>query len=160
MATAQALTAGRRALHGIGTQKARQAAITRSPLVAVGRRLFAERGFAGTSTEEIVVHEQVTAVAMASSQAWPGPVAGCAAVLDACLAPATQRIGQLAPSEFAEAWTTRLQPTLACTWTHASGTPHYGVLPFRSRYASANSRSSASDESTKCCACRRSRGSA
>lgn len=42
------------------TQKARQAAGTRSQLVAVGRRLFAERGFAATSTEEIVVQAGVT----------------------------------------------------------------------------------------------------
>ena len=42
------------------TQKARQAAGTRSQLIAVGRRLFAERGFAGTSTEEIVVQAGVT----------------------------------------------------------------------------------------------------
>ncbi len=44
----------------VATQKARQAAATRSELVAVGRRLFAERGFAGTSTEEIVVQAGVT----------------------------------------------------------------------------------------------------
>ena len=44
----------------VDTQKARQAAGTRSQLVAVGRRLFAERGFAGTSTEEIVVQAGVT----------------------------------------------------------------------------------------------------
>ena len=42
------------------TQKARQAAGTRSQLVAVGRRLFAERGFAATSTEEIVIQAGVT----------------------------------------------------------------------------------------------------
>jgi AcrR family transcriptional regulator len=42
------------------TQKSRQAAGTRSQLVAVGRRLFAERGFAGTSTEEVVVQAGVT----------------------------------------------------------------------------------------------------
>jgi len=34
--------------------------VTRSQLVAVGRRLFAERGFAGTSTEEIVAQAGVT----------------------------------------------------------------------------------------------------
>lgn len=43
-----------------GTQKTRQAAVTRSQLMAVGHRLFAERGFAGTSTEEIVVQAGVT----------------------------------------------------------------------------------------------------
>lgn len=42
------------------SQKARQAAATRSQLLAVGRQLFAERGFAGTSTEEIVQQAQVT----------------------------------------------------------------------------------------------------
>ena len=42
------------------TQKSRQAAGTRSQLVAVGRRLFAERGFAGTSTEEVVAQAGVT----------------------------------------------------------------------------------------------------
>ena len=42
------------------TQKSRQAAVTRSQLVAVGRRLFAERGFAGTSTEEVVAQAGVT----------------------------------------------------------------------------------------------------
>ncbi len=42
------------------TQKARQAAATRAELLAVGHELFAERGFAGTSTEEIVQRAQVT----------------------------------------------------------------------------------------------------
>ena len=37
-----------------------KSAATRSQLVAVGRRLFAERGFAGTSTEEIVAQAGVT----------------------------------------------------------------------------------------------------
>jgi hypothetical protein len=64
----------------IETQKARQGAITRSPLVAVRRRLFAERGVAGTSTEEIVVHERITAVAWPSRR-WPGLVDGFAAFL-------------------------------------------------------------------------------
>ena len=40
--------------------KEAQAAATRSALVAVGRRLFAERGYAGTSTEEIVTQAGVT----------------------------------------------------------------------------------------------------
>ncbi len=44
----------------VETHKARQAAGTRSQLVAVGRRLFAERGFAATSTEEIVARAGVT----------------------------------------------------------------------------------------------------
>lgn len=44
----------------LDTQKARQAAGTRAQLVSVARRLFAERGFAGTSTEEIVVQASVT----------------------------------------------------------------------------------------------------
>lgn len=44
----------------VETRHAAQAAATRSQLVAVGRRLFAERGFAGTSTAEIVVHAGVT----------------------------------------------------------------------------------------------------
>ena len=44
----------------VETQKARQAAGTRSQLVAVGHRLFAERGFAATSTEEIVAQAGVT----------------------------------------------------------------------------------------------------
>jgi len=43
-----------------GTQKARQAAGTRAQLLSVGRRLFAERGFAGTSTEDIVTRAGVT----------------------------------------------------------------------------------------------------
>ena len=42
------------------TQKSRQATATRSQLVAVGRQIFAEKGFAGTSTEEIVAHAGVT----------------------------------------------------------------------------------------------------
>lgn len=42
------------------TQKSRQATVTRSQLVAVGRRLFAAKGFAGTSTEEIVAEAGVT----------------------------------------------------------------------------------------------------
>lgn len=41
-------------------KRAAQAASTRTQLMAVGRRLFAERGFAGTATEEIVVHAGVT----------------------------------------------------------------------------------------------------
>lgn len=40
--------------------RAAQGAGTRSQLVAAGRRLFAERGFAGTSTEEIVLQAKVT----------------------------------------------------------------------------------------------------
>ena len=44
----------------VETRRAVQAAGTRSHLVAVGRRLFAEKGFAGTSTEEIVLAAGVT----------------------------------------------------------------------------------------------------
>ena len=44
----------------VETKRAAQAAVTRSHLVDVGRRLFAERGFAGTSTEEIVLQAGVT----------------------------------------------------------------------------------------------------
>lgn len=44
----------------IAKKRAAQAAGTRSQLLAVGRRLFAERGFAGTSTEEIVAQAGVT----------------------------------------------------------------------------------------------------
>ena len=40
--------------------KLAQATATRSQLVAVGRRLFAERGYAGTATEEIVAQAGVT----------------------------------------------------------------------------------------------------
>lgn len=40
--------------------RAAKAAATRSHLVAVGRRLFADRGFAGTSTEELVAEAGVT----------------------------------------------------------------------------------------------------
>ena len=43
----------------VGTRHA-EAAGTRAHLLAVGRRLFAERGFAGTSTEEIVQQAGVT----------------------------------------------------------------------------------------------------
>lgn len=42
------------------TQQATQAAATRSQLLAVGRRLFAEKGFAATATEEIVAAAGVT----------------------------------------------------------------------------------------------------
>jgi AcrR family transcriptional regulator len=42
------------------TQKSRRAAETRSQLVDVARALFAERGFAGTSTEEVVAQAGVT----------------------------------------------------------------------------------------------------
>ena len=42
------------------TAKAVKAAATRADLLAVGRRLFAERGFTATSTEEIVQQAQVT----------------------------------------------------------------------------------------------------
>lgn len=42
------------------TAKAVKAAATRADLLAVARQLFAERGFAGTSTEEIVQAAQVT----------------------------------------------------------------------------------------------------
>ncbi|HET7487151.1 MAG TPA: TetR/AcrR family transcriptional regulator [Acidimicrobiales bacterium] len=43
-----------------GTTRAARAAGTRSHLVAVGRELFAERGFAATSTEELVARAGVT----------------------------------------------------------------------------------------------------
>ena len=42
------------------TARAARAAATRTQLVAVGRRLFAEHGFAGTPTEEIVKEAGVT----------------------------------------------------------------------------------------------------
>jgi len=42
------------------TTRAALAAGTRFQLISVGRRLFAERGFAGTSTEEIVIQAGVT----------------------------------------------------------------------------------------------------
>ena len=42
------------------SKRAAQAAATRSQLLAVGRELFAERGFAGTSTEDIVLQAGVT----------------------------------------------------------------------------------------------------
>lgn len=131
------------------TQKGRQSAATRSQLVAVGRRLFAERGFAGTSTEEIVaaagvtrgalyyhfaskealfravvaeveegIHARVTAVAMAESDPWPGVIAGCAAFLDACLDPATQRIALLdAPSVLG-----------LDAWREVGASDHFGLL--------------------------------
>ena len=41
-------------------RQAERSEATRAALVAVGRRLFAERGFAGTSTEEIVREAGVT----------------------------------------------------------------------------------------------------
>ena len=41
-------------------RRAAQAASTRSRLLAVGRELFAERGFAGTATEEVVARSGVT----------------------------------------------------------------------------------------------------
>lgn len=44
----------------VESTRAAQAAGTRAHLVAAGRRLFAERGFAGTSTEEIVATAGVT----------------------------------------------------------------------------------------------------
>ena len=44
----------------VASKRAAQAAGTRSHLLAVGRRLFAERGYAGTSTEEIVFRAGVT----------------------------------------------------------------------------------------------------
>jgi AcrR family transcriptional regulator len=44
----------------VESKRAARAAGTRSQLVAVGRELFAERGFAGTSTEEIVLRAGVT----------------------------------------------------------------------------------------------------
>lgn len=42
------------------TQETTETQGTRSRLLAVGRRLFAERGFAGTSTEEVVLQAGVT----------------------------------------------------------------------------------------------------
>ena len=42
------------------TQNTTRATATRTQLLAVGHALFAERGFAGTSTEEIVQRAQVT----------------------------------------------------------------------------------------------------
>ena len=44
----------------VETTRAARAAVTRSQLIAVGRRLFAERGFAGTATEDIVAAAGVT----------------------------------------------------------------------------------------------------
>lgn len=44
----------------VETRRAARAAGTRSELIAVARRLFAERGFAGSSTEEIVLQAGVT----------------------------------------------------------------------------------------------------
>ncbi|MGH9277861.1 MAG: TetR/AcrR family transcriptional regulator [Acidimicrobiales bacterium] len=44
----------------VESKRAAQAAVTRSQLVAVGHRLFAERGFAGTSTEDLVKEAGVT----------------------------------------------------------------------------------------------------
>jgi AcrR family transcriptional regulator len=44
----------------VETKRASQAAATRTQLVATGRRLFAERGYAGTATEEIVAEAGVT----------------------------------------------------------------------------------------------------
>jgi len=44
----------------VESKRAVRAAGTRSQLMAVGRRLFAERGFAGTSTEEVVLQAGVT----------------------------------------------------------------------------------------------------
>jgi len=43
-----------------GTRKADRARATRAALVAAGRELFADQGFAATSTEQIVRHAQVT----------------------------------------------------------------------------------------------------
>ena len=44
----------------VETRQMSQSAATRAQLLAVGRGLFAERGFAGTSTEEIVLQAGVT----------------------------------------------------------------------------------------------------
>lgn len=44
----------------VETKRAARAAGTRAQLVAIGRELFAQRGFAGTSTEEIVMRAGVT----------------------------------------------------------------------------------------------------
>lgn len=44
----------------VESKRAARAAGTRSQLISVGRRLFADRGFAGTSTEEIVLRAGVT----------------------------------------------------------------------------------------------------
>lgn len=44
----------------LASSRAARANATRSVLVAVARRLFTERGFAGTSTEEIVSEAKVT----------------------------------------------------------------------------------------------------
>ncbi|MGH9222646.1 MAG: TetR family transcriptional regulator [Acidimicrobiales bacterium] len=44
----------------VKTRQAAQSAATRAQLLAVGRALFAERGYAGTATEEIVLQAGVT----------------------------------------------------------------------------------------------------
>jgi AcrR family transcriptional regulator len=44
----------------VDTKRRARAAGTRSQLLATGRRLFAERGYAGTATEEIVAEAGVT----------------------------------------------------------------------------------------------------
>jgi AcrR family transcriptional regulator len=44
----------------VETRQAAQSASTRAQLMAVGRALFAERGYAGTATEEIVLQAGVT----------------------------------------------------------------------------------------------------
>ncbi len=103
-------------------RQAERSESTRNALLAAGRRLFAERGFADTSTEEIVREAGVTrgalyhhfkdkkelfaavfeelerelvtppAVAPAVTDAWSALLAGSSAFLDACLDPAVQRI--------------------------------------------------------------------
>lgn len=44
----------------VDSRRSLRAAATRSELLTVARRLFAERGFAGTSTEEVVIQAGVT----------------------------------------------------------------------------------------------------
>ena len=107
---------------GSPTLRARRAAATRAQLVAVATDLFAERGHAGTSVEDILQRAGVARGALyhhfagknalfravcesvqtdtaarvsavvGAQDAWDGLRAGLSALLDACLEPAFRRI--------------------------------------------------------------------
>ena len=104
------------------TRRAEYAEATRRALVDAGRELFATKGYAETSTEEIVRRARVTrgalyhhfagkeelfravfaavdrevvqrvVAAATAPDPWPRLIAGCLAFLDACLDPTVQRI--------------------------------------------------------------------
>src|ERR687896_137193 len=74
--------------------RAERSESTRAILVQVARKLFAERGYAGVGTEEIVreLTVKIATAALGGSDPIAALRAGTEMFLDACLEPEVQRI--------------------------------------------------------------------